>query len=103
MSVAKDISSIHISLIYLRVLELPEVKEADLPKVSNNKKASHFCEALSEPCRIRLKLRDLCIYSSFGEAGKKVLLKVCLNTIHMKFKLNEFKTTDGLIRDEIFI
>ena len=24
-----------------------------MPMVSNNKKASHFCEALSEPCRIR--------------------------------------------------
>jgi len=33
VSVAKDISSIHISLIYLRVLELPEVKEEDMPRV----------------------------------------------------------------------
>jgi len=46
-------SSINVSLTYLRGLELPELNEEDMPKVSNNKKASHFCEALSEPCRIR--------------------------------------------------
>ena len=56
MSVAKDISSIHISLIYLRVLELPEVKEEDMSRVYKNKKNSHFFEALSKLNWKKLKL-----------------------------------------------
>jgi hypothetical protein len=47
-------------------------------KYTNNKKASHFCEALSEPWRIRTSDTFVSTSTSFGEEGKKDLLKVCL-------------------------